>query len=669
MARKPPALSWLQVFQKPRSEDADRPVPPHSSRDDLLDSEIKVTHEDVDPATAPQKRQTANRWANLPRAAAQKLSSGTKGTLQTLSPIAAAWRWQLIWLGILTAAGGTAVGAFIWLSKVPPAVDCQQISSWSAESERLFCAQQSAASGKPEQILEAIKLVKNWTPEHPLYGQAQGLMQDWSNALLMIARDRVAQKDLKGGIALANQIPTSSAIYKDAQVAVKGWREEFNKGQVLYDKILIALKKQNWNLASEHIASLSLINDPSWQDRLIEVRQRATNEKVAWQYLKDARNFAKSTSPEQWGRAIALTDPINRKTFVWAQANVEVLKWRNTLFKLAVARLGKQDLVGASTLISSIPASVKLTSDNQDLIRLIRAKEIAADTDYRQPPLERLAPLWLATQLLRQINTQSPFYAQAKALLPRLDLQAQDLVQLNVASTLANVRQLSTLKLAIDQAKQISPKRPGRLHAQTLLAQWQKEAQWMEDRPILRQAQQLAKADKLDPLRSAVALASLIKPKRALSQEAQADIVNWTVQIQTIEDKPILDEAKSIAASGKLGQAIQIASRVQSGRALYGDARSLIGEWVYQIQIVEDRPILNRASGLANGGYLTRAIDLASQISPRRALYGEAQGAISRWSVERAQIWRARDQEAASQSSDSGSVSTQQPEPSDPTPQ
>jgi len=667
MARKPPTLSWFQVFQKPRSENADQPLHPHSSPDDLLNSEIKVTHEDVEPVAPPEGRRVANRWVKLPKAAAHKISSGTKGTLRTLSPIAQAWKWQIIWLGILAAAGGTAVGAFIWLSKVPPAADCQQISSWSAESEQLFCAQQSASSGKPEQILEAIKLVKNWTPEHPLYGQAQGLMQDWSNALLMLARDRVTQKDLKGGIALANQIPKSSAIYKDAQVAIKRWREEFTKGQILYDKILIALKKQNWNLASEHIASLSLVNDPSWQDRLSEVRQRATDEKVAWQYLKDARNFAKSTSPEQWGRAIAITDPISRKTFVWEQAKAEVLRWRNAVFGLAVARLNKQDLVGASTLVSSISASVKLTSDNQDLIRLIRAKEIATDTDYRQPPLERLAPLWLATQLLRQITAQSPFYAQAKGLLPRLDLQAQDLVQLNIASSLSNVQQLPILELAIDQAKQISPKRPRRLHAQTLLAQWQKEAQWMEDRPVLRQAQQLAKAGKLDPLRSAVALASLIKPKRALSQEAQSDIVNWTAQIQTIEDKPILDEAKAIATSGKWGQAIQIASRVQPGRALYGDARSLIGEWVYQIQIAQDRPILNQASSLANGGYLTRAIDLASQISSRRALYGEAQGAISRWSVERAAIWRARDQEAASQSSGSAD-STQEPA-SDPAPQ
>ena len=648
MARKPPTSSWLQGFQKPKSEDATRSVSPDSAWNDQLEADLEVIRENV-TATQPEKPTASNRFLRLQKVAARKISLGTRTTLRTLSPIAAAWKWQLICLGILATAGGTAIAAFIWLSKVPPAVECKQISTWSAESERLFCAQQSAGSGKPEQILEAIRLVKDWTPEHPLYGQAQRLIQDWSNALLILARDRVTQKDLKGGIALARQIPASSAVYKEAQVAVKRWREEFNRGQILYDKILIALKKQNLNLASEHIASLSLVNDPSWQDRLSEIRQRTTDEKAAWQYLKDARSFAKSTAPEQWGRAIAITDPINRKTFVWAQAKAEVLRWRNTVFWLAVGRLNKQDLAGASTLVSSVPASVKLTSDHQDLIRLIRAREIDADTDYRQPSLERLAPLWLATQLLQQINSQSPFYTQAKALLPRLDLQAQGLVQLNVASTLANMRQLPTLQQAIAQARQISLKHPRRLHAQTLLAQWEKEAQWMADRPVLRQAQQLAKTGNLDSLRSAVALASLVKPKRALSQEAQSGIVDWTAQIQTIEDKPILDEAKAAANSGRLGQAIQVASRVRLGRALYGDARYLIGEWSYQIQIAEDRPILNQATSLANGGYLTRAIDLASQIAPRRALYREAQDAISRWSVERTAIWRAREREAENQ--------------------
>ncbi|NJK53477.1 MAG: hypothetical protein HC936_12930 [Leptolyngbyaceae cyanobacterium SU_3_3] len=144
----------------------------------------------------------------------------------------------------------------------------------------------------------------------------------------------------------------------------------------------------------------------------------------------------KTIPPELLGRAIALTDPIQRSTYIWTlQAQAEVTRWRNSVFALAVARLDQKDLVGASSLIGSIPKSVKLTSDHKDLVRLVRAKQIEADDNYGQPALERLAPLLLATHLLRHINAQSPFYPQAKALLPRLELQAKNFVQLNVAST------------------------------------------------------------------------------------------------------------------------------------------------------------------------------------------------------------------------------------------
>jgi hypothetical protein len=650
MDRKPPIPPWFPVFQKPRpSEDQHQPPYQGTPQDaplDLLVEDLPIASEPLTARGEPDPAQTP--YTTI---AAQKLSQGTQKSPRGIGTIAEAWRWQIIWLGIMTAIGGTGVGAFVWLSQVPPAVDCKKISSWSVDSERLFCAQQAAQSGKSDQILGAIRLVKDWTIEHPLYAQSQALLQDWSNAVLILARDRVSQKDIKGAIALARQIPRKSAVYKDAQTSIKYWQEEFNRGQVIYDKIQADLKKQNWDLASQRIGELSLVSDPSWQERLTTIRQQVTQEKQGWQALKEARNFAQVNSPELWGRAIALTDIIQRSTYAWTlQGQTQVLRWRNTVFALAIVRLGKKDLVGASSLVDSIPKSVKLTSDHQDLVRLIRAKQVESDTNYGQPALERLAPLLLAHQILRQINAQSPFYAQAKALMPKLDLQSQDFVQLNLASTLANLRQTSTLKLAIDRAKQIPLNHPRRLHAQTLIAQWVKEIEWMEDRPVFRQAQQIAKSGKVDELRSAVSLVRLIRPKRALYPEAQSLRMTWVYQIQVVEDTPILTEAKAIAATGKLGQAVQVAAKIRSSRALYSEAQYLIGGWIYQIQIAEDRPILNQAAALASQGYLTRAIDVASRIASGRGLSGEAQGLIRRWAIERAEIWRQRDQAAASQS-------------------
>lgn len=646
MARKTPPqwLQGLQAFQKPKSAKLHPPTqtdrPENSTA--LLENQppAKPKRKRKKPPSEPNLRQVAKMGQHVARTA----SSATRATVRRTGAIAAAWKWQLIWLGILGVFGGTGAIAFWWLSEVPPAVDCKQVTARSLESEQLSCAQQAAQSGNADRILASINLVKDWTSDHPLYGQSRSLLQDWSNALLILARDRVGQRDIKGAVSLANQIPKASPVYKDAQAAIERWTEEYRRGEAIYAKIVDALKKQDWNKASDEMAQLALVNDPGWQDRLGEIRQQANDERKAAKALTDARNFAKSNPPNQLGQAIALTNPINRKTFVWTlQANQEVMRWRNTIFQLAIVQFDQQNIAEASRLINSIPEQIKLTSANQDLVRLVRAREFETSDRYNTPGLERIAPLMMATHLVKQIDPRSPFAARAKALIPRLERKTQDLMQLNVASTIANLQQIPMLEVAIAQAASISPKRPGRLHSQTLVAQWRKELQSMQDRPILTRAQQVAKSGKIGNLRSAVAMATLVKPQRSLRIEAQTYIADWTNQIEIIEDRPIINNAKAIAQSGRLGQAITVARSIRPGRALHNEAQGLIGEWVYQIQLAEDRSLLAQATSLANQGYLTRAIDAASGITPGRPLFGEARSAIAQWSAERAEIWRQRD--------------------------
>lgn len=650
MARKLPS-QWLQAFQKPKAEIEHPPT--------FTDSRSPNPHEDYSPvmleddpdSEALPEPESRLRSSPVPRGVAKvgkrtakTASSVSQVAVRRMGTLAKAWKWQLIWLGILGVFGGTGAIALWWLSSAPPAVDCKTVTLQSLESEQLFCAQQAAQSGSAEQLIASINLVKNWTAEHPLYGQSRPLLQDWSNALLILARDRVAQRDIQGAVNLAKQIPQTSPAYKDAQVAIDRWLAEYRRGEAIYAKIIDALKQQSWDKASAQMAQLALVNDPGWQERLGEIREQETQEKKAWKALVDARNFAKANPPAQWGQAIAMTNPIDRKTFVWnLLANQEVLRWRNTVFSLAIVQFDQQNIPAASALVNSIPATVQLTTANQDLIRLVRAREIETVKEYRAPGLERIVPLIAATQMLKQIDAQSPFAARAKTLIPRFEQKVQNLMQLNVASSVANLQQIPMLQFAIAQAESIPLKHPGRLHAQTLLAQWRKELESMQDRPLLDQAQQAAKSGKIDNLKSAVAMAKLVKPKRSLRIEAQTNIADWTNQIQIIEDRPILNNAKAIASTGQLWQAINVASNIRSGRALYNEAQGLIGEWSYEIQLAEDRAILADANRLASQGYLTRAINVASGITPGRPLYGEARGAIGQWVAERAEIWRQRE--------------------------
>ena len=641
MAKKTITFSFLQIFSRPRPQEAGSSssgnvnLTPTQSADIPTLSELEeigVPSRSTPPPQPPDRQR-----------AAVYIAAGAKYALHRVAHAVNQQQVPLLWLGFIALVSGAGIGASLWLSQVPPSADCQKISDWSADTERLYCAEQAAQSGSSEKIIQSIQLVKEWSAARPLYPQAQSLLQNWSKALLVQARDRINQRDLRGALALANQIPASSPVYSEAQAAIGRWKEEWNRGQRLYDKIQAALQEQNWDKVAESVAKLALLTDPAWQERVSDIRLQVLAEQKAWQICQGARAMAKNNPPEKLGQAIALTDAIGRKTLVWSKAAQDVLRWRNTIFDLAATKLAKRDVVGASALINSVPPSVEVTVVGQDITRLVRASAAELSQDNRIPTLDRTFPLLIALQSVQQIADDSPFYGAAQQLTTRLEAQLQDLLQLQTAGTLANFGQLATLQAAIAQVKQIPPGRPRRVHAQTLLAEWQRNLQRLEDRPLLRQAQQWAKAGSLPQLRAAVNLANQIPKQRSSYPEIQSQVVQWVAQIQTIEDRPILAQAQAFATQGKWEQAIAMAGKISAGRSLYAEAQNNVGNWTAQLQTIIDRGTLDQAAALAEQGSLSRAIDLAASIGYGRSLYQEAQGAVARWVEQRAVILRARE--------------------------
>jgi hypothetical protein len=136
-----------------------------------------------------------------------------------------------------------------------------------------------------------------------------------------------------------------------------------------------------------------------------------------------------------------------------------------------------------------------------------------------------------------------------------------------------------------------------------------------------------------------VNLINRIPKGRSTYMTAQRQRGAWIAQIQTIEDKPILNEARGIAQSGQLGKAIQVANKIRPGRALYAEAQGNIGGWAAELRAIEDRAILARAENLASQGSLTRAIETASQISDG-VVAPEARSSISEWTQQREEVRR-----------------------------
>ncbi len=166
------------------------------------------------------------------------------------------------------------------------------------------------------------------------------------------------------------------------------------------------------------------------------------------------------------------------------------------------------------------------------------------------------------------------------------------------------------------------------------MAAWRREIQRIEDQSFLTLAKQLAETQTVEGLKGGMAQLVLVAQNRPRRIEAQTLLAQWTKRIEVIQDQPFLDEAIALAKQGKLSAAIEKASAIKSGRTLYAKAQDNLYQWVSELQVAQDRPILDRASELASQGSLGAAIDTASQIGYGRALYSEAAGAIGRWSAE-----------------------------------
>lgn len=565
---------------------------------------------------------------------ARLLIAAVVGLCRWIAPIVKRRWWTFISGSIITLALGTAGGAIWLLTKAPPAPQCDKIAVWSADSERLSCAQIAAESGTLGDILKGIALVEDWKVGHPLHNQAQGLLKRWTESLLVLAREKLDQQDLDGAIAIAKKVPKDSPLYKEVQQDIIGWQESRNIGQKIYDTFQAALKKQAWDDASVALFRLANVNDPTWQKRLDQSRKQLDAEKMAGVTLKQARDFAKTNAPEQWGSAIALTDPINRKTFVWETAQKDIELWRTKVFDLAIAHLvDRKQPERALALVKTIPSNIDLSLEQRNFVHLARASEIVSRND-NAPMLQKLGRIALGHQLIAQISEGSRFHAKAIVLLPQLDIQSEDVVQIEVARSLAELGPLPFVQGAIAQAEQVLPKNPCRVQAQTLIAQWKKEAQRLEDSPFLAQGQLLAKGGGVAQFRQAANLMDRVPSGRALYSEAQRRKGTWIAQAQTLEDQPILNQARAQANSGNLSQAMQTARRVASGRALYAEAQREIGGWGDQLQAINDRMVMDRAVALAAKGNLSQAIDMASGVSSS-AVGGEARSSISQWSTER----------------------------------
>jgi hypothetical protein len=549
------------------------------------------------------------------------------------------WRWSLVWLGILGAFGGLGTAALVWLTSLPPLPNCQQFSQLTADGERLYCAQQAAQTGELPKIVASLEMLKQWDSEHPLHGEATRLIDEWSARILVNARIKMRQNDAKGAIEAIKHIPKTSAVYADGQEIVKEWRDQWQKGKEVFGKAQTAMKEQKWDDVSSHILALSKFDHEYWSTvQANALAQQLGVERQARQVLLKAQKLSKAGSYTGIREAITLAQKVSPKTYAGVDAKANLSQWSQTLLTAGLRQWNTGDRGGAiSTLF--VPPADNTVPEVQDLVRFGNAYMMVNSTESQWVPTgNQIWNLMEAIAAIKQVKSTSPFYAQAQAHLKDWQSSLKDIVQVKYATMAADLGQHDVLKMAISQAKQVPTGHARRIQAQTLIAYWAQEVERIEDEPFLVQAKNLAQSGKIPDLKAAIAQARNVQLGRTLRGQAQDWISTWRSQIEVIEDQPILAQAQAFGRQGKLTEAIDAASRIKEGRALYTEAQSAVWNWraeqIRIAQIAQDQPILNRAMGMAYNGNLSGAIDVAAQISPGRALYYEAQSSIAIWEEE-----------------------------------
>lgn len=215
-----------------------------------------------------------------------------------------------------------------------------------------------------------------------------------------------------------------------------------------------------------------------------------------------------------------------------------------------------------------------------------------------------------------------------------LEEESEDWRTVASAGSDAQVGTVESLEAAILTAEQLKPSRPLYQLAQELIGRWKIEIQ---DVAYLDKAKQLAQPGNIENLNAAISQAELIPYNNPRYREARQEINRWTSQIQIVEDRPFLDRAEELAISGTipaLQEAISQASLIGPDRALHNEAKERIGQWRYSIEQQEDRPYLDQAIALGNSGDYGAAIAAARQIRRGRALYPEARSHVGRWERE-----------------------------------
>jgi hypothetical protein len=534
---------------------------------------------------------------------------------------------------VLTLTGVSIVSIALLL-KLPAVPNCPSIF-WptASASLRLYCAQLAANKQTANDLLEAIELVNNLPADHPLRPEINRHIEEWSQQVLDLAEAAFDRGELSEALDIAKRIPADTSARAQVQERIDRWNEIWSDAEKIYQDAEAALRQQDLRQAFDIAVGLLSIDNTYWKTTKYDELNgliNATRQDAA--KLAEARRFIDRGGLSNLSEAVKLAEEIGSGSYAYGEAQKVITEAGRGMLELAESALDRQDADEAIAIIRRIPERANLEAEAQDLTDLASA--------YSQSWGGTVADLEAAIIQAQRLRRGRPLYGRAQELISRWQAEIQDVMRLETARQLAQPGSVGDLRAAIAEAEQIPRGNPRRAEAQEAIADWTREAETIEDRPILDTADQFANSG---DLASAIEQANRIGSGRALSNEARERARDWTSQIQRTQDQPYLDQARELAALGNVPEAIAIAEQIGQGRALYDEAQADIRTWRNQTQGQERMQEAYQAASIGTTTGLIAAIRTAEQVPADSSTRPEAEQMINLWSQ---QILQAAQQQA-----------------------
>src|ERR687885_1128420 len=534
--------------------------------------------------------------------------------------------WQFWAVLILLFSSGIGFTAVALLLKLPAVPNCPA-TFWptASASMRLYCAQLAANKQTAEDLLQAIALVEALPADHPMRTEINRHIEQWSLDILKIGEQKFQAGKLTEAIDIARKIPDRVSASNLVEKQIDRWKGIWSQAEGVYSKVEQQLRQSNWTQAFREAVKLTSINNKYWAttkyDQVAKKIQLAREDSAK---LDKAYQLSRAEKVDDILEAIKQAEKISRESYAYKEAQNLIADCGKKLVKLAQARLEQRNWEGVLEIANKIPPSVKLDSEKADLIDLAQALSTASSGNSSD--LER------AIALAQSYSQIAPLYNKAQGFIDRWKRETEDVVRLERARMYAESGLVPDLKSAIAEAQQVPRGNPRYSEARREIRRWTAQAETIEDQPYLDRAEQIASFGGSASLQEAIQEASHIVPGRALYKQAQAKIAKWTDTVQREQDQPFLDQARTLASSGNLPDAIAAAQQIKAGRALYKEAQNEIRGWQREI---EGQQLLQQANQAAIPGTpeaLSSAIRLARQVPRSASVKEDARSAVNRWS-------------------------------------